>query len=420
MPTLTIQLPGLPPVEHILREEAITVGRMKGNTIALDDSSVSLSHAKITRMGAEYHLKDLNSTNGTMLNGQSISEARLCDGDLLKFGEVLALFRSAAGPASALTFPTGAGALPLSSSARSVAALPVTAIPIATAAASARPSSTAPAAAPRRSVPGMVAAPTAPPEIVEVLTASAPAPAPRPAKRRRNPFHVFVLILGIVMAIATAGVVGWIIYTQNFAQQAPSPATESAPAAAAASGPAHKSAPPSANRPARATSTVSKPGANKGASPSPGVESRTPAHASEADLAELLRGLQSPDVQARRHAAQSINAFEGSVKSALPMLRTAVTDSDPDVQTWSALALINNQEYDKAAIPILVRALNHENPSLRQVACISLALIPYDEPERATVVPALQRVASSDDSTEVRKDAQTALKIIQPDSSTAR
>src|SRR5580704_14762670 len=94
MPTLIIQLPGLPPVEHILRDEMMTIGRKKGNTIALDDTSVSVSHAKITRKGVDFFLKDLNSTNGTMLNGQSINEARLRDGDQLKFGEVVAHYRA--------------------------------------------------------------------------------------------------------------------------------------------------------------------------------------------------------------------------------------------------------------------------------------------------------------------------------------
>src|SRR5471032_1670529 len=93
MPSLTLQLPNLPSVNHILREEVMTIGRMKGNTLALDDSSVSVSHAKITQKNGDFFLKDLNSTNGTMLNGQSINETRLRDGDQLKFGEVVAYFR---------------------------------------------------------------------------------------------------------------------------------------------------------------------------------------------------------------------------------------------------------------------------------------------------------------------------------------
>src|ERR1022692_1369945 len=94
MPSLTIQLPNLPSVNHILREEVMTIGRMKGNTIALDDSSVSVSHAKITHKNGDFFLKDLNSTNGTMLNGQSINETRLRHGDQLKFGEVIAYYHA--------------------------------------------------------------------------------------------------------------------------------------------------------------------------------------------------------------------------------------------------------------------------------------------------------------------------------------
>src|ERR1700741_3540020 len=87
MPTLVIQIPDMPPVEHVLKDEAMTIGRMKGNSITLDHSSVSLSHAKLTRIGGDYFLKDLNSTNGTFLNGQTVSEAPRRDGAHVKFGE---------------------------------------------------------------------------------------------------------------------------------------------------------------------------------------------------------------------------------------------------------------------------------------------------------------------------------------------
>jgi HEAT repeat protein len=82
---------------------------------------------------------------------------------------------------------------------------------------------------------------------------------------------------------------------------------------------------------------------------------------------------------------------------------------------WSALALINNKSYDKATIPILVQVLRHENPTLRQVACLSLALIPYVDAEKETVLPALVETANKDADDEVRKTAISALKIIAPD-----
>src|SRR5438445_4227313 len=77
MPTLTIQLPGLPPVAHVLKDETVTIGRFKGNTIVIEDASISLMHAKITRKDGQFYLKDLNSTNGTIVNGQPIGEVRL-------------------------------------------------------------------------------------------------------------------------------------------------------------------------------------------------------------------------------------------------------------------------------------------------------------------------------------------------------
>ena len=98
MPTLTIQLPGLAPVSHVLKDETITIGRMKGNTIVIEDSSISLMHAKITGKNGEFYLKDLNSTNGTVVNGQPITEARLRDLDRIRFADISGQFLAEAAP----------------------------------------------------------------------------------------------------------------------------------------------------------------------------------------------------------------------------------------------------------------------------------------------------------------------------------
>src|SRR4051794_39663180 len=92
MPSLTVHLPGLPPVSHVLKDETTTVGRMKGNTVVIEDASISLMHARITRKNNEFYLKDLNSTNGTMLNGQPVSEAKLRDQDRVRFADITAQF----------------------------------------------------------------------------------------------------------------------------------------------------------------------------------------------------------------------------------------------------------------------------------------------------------------------------------------
>ena len=76
---------------------------------------------------------------------------------------------------------------------------------------------------------------------------------------------------------------------------------------------------------------------------------------------------------------------------------------------------VNTKNYDKSAIPILVRSLRHENPTLRQVACLSLAVIPYEAAEKDSVVPALATAAANDDDTDVRQAAYSALSIIAPE-----
>src|SRR5277367_6643336 len=92
MVTLTIQPPGASPVAHVLKDETITIGRMSGNTIVVNDSSISLVHAKITRKNGEFFLKDLNSTNGTQVNNQPITEAKLRDRDAVRFADVTGQF----------------------------------------------------------------------------------------------------------------------------------------------------------------------------------------------------------------------------------------------------------------------------------------------------------------------------------------
>jgi pSer/pThr/pTyr-binding forkhead associated (FHA) protein len=84
-----------------LDREVLVVGRAGAASefdIALDDRAVSSPHAKLLRTGGRYLLQDLGSRNGTWLNYEQIQEARpLQDGDLVKLGKTVLLFRAAAG-----------------------------------------------------------------------------------------------------------------------------------------------------------------------------------------------------------------------------------------------------------------------------------------------------------------------------------
>jgi len=143
--------------------------------------------------------------------------------------------------------------------------------------------------------------------------------------------------------------------------------------------------------------------------PAPRAESKTP------PLAQLAQGLQDPDPAERRRAATALHSLGAEAKEAAPALHEALQDTDQDVRMWAALTLVNNELHDKATVPILIGVLQRDNPVLRQVACLSLGLISYDESEKETVVPALTETASKDGDDEVRKAAVSALNVIAPD-----
>ncbi|HLT25225.1 MAG TPA: FHA domain-containing protein, partial [Zeimonas sp.] len=67
-------------------KERLTIGRRPQNDIALDDLTVSGEHALIETRGTESVIHDLDSRNGTLVNGLAISRRVLCDGDVIDIG----------------------------------------------------------------------------------------------------------------------------------------------------------------------------------------------------------------------------------------------------------------------------------------------------------------------------------------------
>jgi pSer/pThr/pTyr-binding forkhead associated (FHA) protein len=79
-------------VTHELTRDIVTIGSAPLNHIVIDDPAVSAQHAILARVADSFWLKDLHSTNGTQVNGVSISGAELKDGDKIQFGSVVAVF----------------------------------------------------------------------------------------------------------------------------------------------------------------------------------------------------------------------------------------------------------------------------------------------------------------------------------------
>lgn len=101
MPTLKIQMPDSGEVIHELSDELVTLGRVDDNMVQVEDVSVSSHHAQLSlKANGNYQLKDLNSTNGTRVNGNSVTDVQLRHGDRIRFGKIEAAYLSASDDSS--------------------------------------------------------------------------------------------------------------------------------------------------------------------------------------------------------------------------------------------------------------------------------------------------------------------------------
>jgi len=78
----------------VLGSDPLAIGRDPQNDITLDDRRVSRKHAEIRLRLGRYTLYDLQSTNGTYVNGRRVAEVVLADGDRLSIGGVELEFRA--------------------------------------------------------------------------------------------------------------------------------------------------------------------------------------------------------------------------------------------------------------------------------------------------------------------------------------
>jgi len=74
-------------------DQETTIGRSVGCDIRLDDSEVSRRHVRIRLAESRFSVQDLNSANGTRLNGRFIETAPLNHGDALRIGTTLLSFQ---------------------------------------------------------------------------------------------------------------------------------------------------------------------------------------------------------------------------------------------------------------------------------------------------------------------------------------
>ena len=86
MARLVLHLDGQVLAEYNMSKERYTVGRLPDNDIRIDNSAVSGHHALVINILNDSFLEDLNSTNGTYVNGKLIKKHALQHGDVITVG----------------------------------------------------------------------------------------------------------------------------------------------------------------------------------------------------------------------------------------------------------------------------------------------------------------------------------------------
>ena len=87
MPKMIVSIDGVVIKEVQLTKDRTTLGRRPYNDIVIDNLAVSGEHAVLQMTANEVYLEDLNSTNGTYVNGKAAKKQSLQNGDVVEVGK---------------------------------------------------------------------------------------------------------------------------------------------------------------------------------------------------------------------------------------------------------------------------------------------------------------------------------------------
>jgi FHA domain len=87
MPKMIVSIDGVVIKEVQLTKERTTLGRRPYNDIVIDNLAVSGEHAVLHMVGSEVQIEDLNSTNGSYVNGKAVKKQALQNGDVVEVGK---------------------------------------------------------------------------------------------------------------------------------------------------------------------------------------------------------------------------------------------------------------------------------------------------------------------------------------------
>jgi pSer/pThr/pTyr-binding forkhead associated (FHA) protein len=88
MAKLVILSAGMTGRAHELKVDKTTIGRVEDNSFQISEPSVSSHHCEVVLRGSDVVVRDLNSTNGTFIGGEKVTEAVLKPGQTLRLGQI--------------------------------------------------------------------------------------------------------------------------------------------------------------------------------------------------------------------------------------------------------------------------------------------------------------------------------------------
>jgi pSer/pThr/pTyr-binding forkhead associated (FHA) protein len=130
MPKMIVSIDGVVVKEVQLTKDRTSLGRRPYNDIVIDNLAVSGEHAVLLMAGNEVFVEDLNSTNGTYLNGKTVKKHLLVNGDTIEIGKYKIKYVNEAANAGfekTMMFKAGSPGMAAVAGAASAAAAPTTA-----------------------------------------------------------------------------------------------------------------------------------------------------------------------------------------------------------------------------------------------------------------------------------------------------
>ena len=100
MAKLVVLSAGMTGRTHELKVDKTTIGRVEDNSFQVAEPSVSSHHCEVLLRGANVMVRDLNSTNGTFINGEKITESVMKPGQILRLGQLEMRLETDAPPAT--------------------------------------------------------------------------------------------------------------------------------------------------------------------------------------------------------------------------------------------------------------------------------------------------------------------------------